>query len=289
MELNLDSFTERTEPLGILGLVVTQNGEETAKRLWDKEIRRNVYSIAKSFTACAVGLAQNEGLLSVDEKLCEAFAEELPCKVSENLAAATIADALSMRMGQGNNFLTGDKRPLYEEDNWVRLTLAQPFDYPPKTKFVYNNAGPYLAGVLVQRRAGMSLTEYLTPRLFKPLGIKNPLWETDPLGYNFGSSGLMLTLSEYHRLGLLFLGGGEWQGAQLLPREWVRECTRDLSGNGYGCGFWCGKHGSFYADGKYQQLSVVFPDKNAVVSTSAECRRSGAILKAIYEEIYPQI
>ena len=79
------------------------------------------------------------------------------------------------------------------------MSLAVPFKYRPGTHFVYNNVGPYLAGILVQRRSGCDLVSYLTPRLFSHLGIKRPTWETDPLGNSFGAGGLFLTLSELHK------------------------------------------------------------------------------------------
>ena len=84
----------------------------------------------------------------------------------------------------------GAQRPLYKEDDWVKMSLAIPFKFKPGTHFVYNNVGPYLAGILVQRRAGCDLVSYLTPRLFSHIGIKRPTWETDPLGNSFGAGGL---------------------------------------------------------------------------------------------------
>ena len=95
-----------------------------------------------------------------------------------------------------------------------------------EASLLYNNVGPYLAGILVQRRAGCDLTEYLMPRLFGPLGIWRPTWECDPLGNTFGAGGLMLTLSELHRFGLLYLNEGMWNGQQLISREWVKESTQ---------------------------------------------------------------
>lgn len=86
--------------------------------------------------------------------------------------------------------ILGAQRPLYKEDNWVKMSLAIPFKFKPGTHFVYNNVGPYLAGILVQRRAGCDLVSYLTTRLFSHIGIKRPTWETDPLGNSFGAGGL---------------------------------------------------------------------------------------------------
>jgi CubicO group peptidase (beta-lactamase class C family) len=290
--MDLGSFIQRVEGLSLISVMVTQRGEVLTKHYWDEDCRRNVYSASKSFTSAAVGIAQREGLLSIDEKLTDAFCEDLPAKVSDHLAEATVRDLLTMQLGQEKPLLMGANRPFYEEDDWIKMSLAAPFSDKPGTKFLYNNVGPYLAGILVQRRAGCDLVSYLMPRLFKPLGIKRPMWEQDPLGNTFGAGGLFLNLPELNKLGLLYLQKGEWNGKQLIPLEWVEESTRKQAENdafGYGYLFWLGERGSFRADGKYCQWSVVIPDKEAVISIMAECRDSESLNRAVFDEIYPQL
>ncbi|RKJ41378.1 class C beta-lactamase-related serine hydrolase [Acutalibacter sp. 1XD8-33] len=290
--LDLSSFIETAGPLRALGVVVSQNGTQTARHTWEGACRRNVYSASKSFTSAAVGIALKEGLLSLDEKLTEAFPEELPEQVSENLQKATVRDLLTMCLGQPESFLMGDFRPYYPEHNWVKLALAQPFTDPPGTKFVYNNVGPYLAGILVQRRAGCDLVHYLMPRLFQPMDIQLPTWENDPQGLTFGAGGLFLTLDELHKFGLLYLQNGQWNGRQLVPESWVAESTKkqvDNGSYGYGYLFWGGPQGSFRADGKYGQFSILLRDKNAVVTIVAESRESEKLLAAVFQHIYPQL
>lgn len=223
--MNFDAFEKKAKELGVLGIVVTKDGKEIGKKLWDEQCRRNVYSASKSFTSTAVGIAVKEGLLSLDEKLVDCFAEDLPETVSDNLAKATVKDLLTMCLGQEKAELMGAQRPVYEEEDWVKMSLAFPFVYEPGTKFVYNNVGPYLAGVLVERRAGCDLVSYLYPRLFKPLGIARPTWELDSYGHVFGAGGLFLTMDELHKLGLLYLQNGNWNGKQLVPENWVKEAT----------------------------------------------------------------
>ena len=293
--MDLQKFIKRVTSTGILGVVVTQNGEELGKYLWDEECRRNIYSASKSFTSAAVGIAVKEGLLTLEEKLVDAFADDIPQEPGEYLQQATVRDLLTMCLGQETPQLMGGQRPQYEEENWVRMALSFPFTDKPGTKFVYNNVGPYLAGVLVQRRAGCDLVSYLMPRLFKPLGIRRPVWECDPMGNTFGAGGLFLTLSELHKFGLLYLQKGVWNGKQIIPEKWVEESTRMqvLTGRekdyGYGYLFWGGPHDSFRAAGKYLQVSIILPSKNAVISTVAECREGDAVLDAIFEELYPQL
>ena len=290
--MELKRFIEIGTELRLISLIVSQHGEVIARHDWDDTCRRNIYSATKSFTSAAVGIAQREGLLSIDEKLTDAFPQELPETVSEHLAQATVRDLLTMQLGQDEAALMGAQRPDYAETDWVRMSLALPFTDAPGTRFVYNNVGPYLAGVLVQRRAGCDLASYLTPRLFEPLGIRKPLWEFDPLGYTFGAGGLFLNARELHQLGLLYLQEGLWHGKQLVPSQWVRESSTKQAENGqfgYGYLFWLGEHNSFRADGKYCQWSVVLKDRDAVITVTAECRDGERLNRAIFDEIYPQL
>ena len=249
--MELQGFENKARPIGVLGVKISQGGEVIAHKTWDEECRRNVYSASKSVTSCAVGFAVQEGLLSLEERLVDAFARDLPETVSENLERATVRDLLTMCLGQARGELMGAQRPLYQERDWVKLALSFPFTDAPNTKFVYNNVGPYLAGMLVQRRSGCDLVSYLTPRLFEHLGITRPTWETDPLGHTFGAGGLFLTLSELHTFGQFYLQNGRWKGRQLLDPAWVKASTSkqvDNGAYGYGYLFWGGEQGTFRAD-----------------------------------------
>lgn len=271
------------------GVMVSQNGRLIAEWHSEPDIRRNVYSAAKSVTAMALGFAVQEGLISLDEKLSAAFPDDMPAEVGRNLADARVRDLMTMCLGQEKAELMGAMRPLYPQDDWVKYALALPFVYKPGSKFVYNNVGPYLAGVLVQRRAGCDMVSYLKPRLFTPLGIKCPMWETDPMGYTFGSGGLFLSLAELHRLGQFCLDRGSCAGKQLLSANWISECTEPQGAQFYGYGFWRGEYNSFRMDGKYSQLSVVMPDTDSVVSLMAESHDSKALLRTVYDTVCSQL
>ena len=289
--MDLKEFDRSAQELRLLNLLVWKDGKEILRRDYDGEIRRNQYSASKSFTSAAVGIAQREGLLSLEEKLADVFAEEIPDEPDEFLQEARVRDLLTMALGQKSPALMGEQRPFLKERDWVKYSLAQPFIRKPGSEFQYNNVGPYLAGILVQRRAGCDLVSYLTPRLFEPLGIVRPTWEADPLGYTFGAGGLFLCVSELARFGQLLLQHGNWNGRQLPPEEYVSEATRkqaDNGGEGYGYLFWRGARNSFRADGKYGQFAVVFPDDNAVIATNAECREQGKLLDFLME-IQPEL
>ncbi len=294
MAMDLSAFVDAAAPLRALGVVVTQEGREVASHLWEAACRRNIYSASKSVTATAVGIAAGEGLLSLEERLVDVFKDDLPQTVGENLEKAVVRDLLTMHLGQGSGYLMGADRPYYADPDWVKTALAQPFADPPNSRFVYNNAGPYLAGILVQRRAGCDLVNYLTPRLFAPMGISRPTWETDPLGNTFGAGGLFLTLWELHKLGQLWLQHGSYNGRQLAPAAFMaealsRQTDNDRDSFGYGYLFWGGDKGSFRADGKYGQFAIMMPDKDAVVTITAECREEPKLLDAVFTHIYSQL
>lgn len=290
--MDLRKFESAIESLGVLGIRVSQGGELIAQRSWDEECRRNIYSASKSVTSCAVGFAVQEGLVKLSEKLVDAFPDDLPAHVGDCLAAATVRDLLTMCLGQREAALMGGQRPLYAQRDWVKLSLSLPFEDAPGTKFVYNNVGPYLAGVLVQRRAGCTLVDYLTPRLFAHMGIQRPTWETDPQGMTFGAGGLFWTLTELHAFGQFCLQRGAWNGRRLLDGDWIDQCASkqvDNGADGYGYLFWRGANNSYRADGKYGQLSIVLPDRDAVISAVAECRQVEKMMAAIHAHLVPQL
>lgn len=291
---DFQAFEGKASELNVNGIMISQGGELIFERHWQDDCRRNIYSASKSFTSAAVGIAIGEGLLSLGEPLTEAFPDDLPAQPGENLKRATVRDLLTMCLGQEKASLMGGQRPYIEQDDWAKLSLEIPFVDQPGTRFVYNNVGPYLAGVLVQRRCGTDLMQYLGPRLLRPLGIHHTMWEMDPKGYTFGAGGLFLTVRELHRFGELYLAGGLWDGRQLIPADWVRDSTTKQADNskdeyGYGYLFWGGVHNSFRADGKYGQLSILFRDRDAVVTVMCDNHDSKALMDAIYGDIYPEL
>lgn len=288
----LDALNDRAERLRLLNAVVLRDGNEIERSDYDEVIRRNLYSATKSFTSAAVGLAEKEGLLSLDEKVADVFPEDLPASPSGALLSLTVADLLTMRVGQDRPVLMGPVRHRLKERNWVAYALSQPFECRPGERFKYSNTGPYLAGVLVQQRSGCSLPDYMFPRLFNHLGIKKPTWETDPMGNSFGAGGLFLSVDEFAAFGQLYLQNGCWKGKQILSADWIARSTAkhaDTPKNDYGYGylFWRDKD-CYFASGKYGQYTIVVPGKNAVIAVMAE-NHEDTVLQAILEVVLPRL
>ena len=165
--MDLSIIEQKADEMRIVNLRVMKASTVIVKRDGDEEMRRNQYSASKSFTSIAVGIAIKEGLLGLEEKLCDAFAKEMPKDPSPYLMQATVRDLLTMGLGQDQPYLMGGPRPYMEEKDWVSYCLSRPFVKAPGEEFMYSNVGPYLAGILVQRRCGCDLLQYLYPRLFE--------------------------------------------------------------------------------------------------------------------------
>ena len=193
MPIDLTPFVRSVEEknLSLMGIIVRQHGELIAEHRWKPDERTNLRSVAKSVMSLAVGMAVEEGLLSLNETIAEAFAEVLPKNgYDEKLSRMTLWHLLTLTTGHAKGLLPPNRRDSI--DDWLGHILTQPVELEPGTRFVYNNAGPYLAGTLLKMRTGQQLTDWLRPRLFEPLGIKNPQWFVCPQGRQICMGGLFL-------------------------------------------------------------------------------------------------
>lgn len=293
----LEAFVKSVENITMCGVIVIKDGEKIAEYDWEPKMRMNQYSASKSFTSAAVGMAIEEGLLELDDKVIDYFPESVPEKVSSELESLTVKHLLTMSVGHGKAYLMGTERPLMKEKDWVKFSLTRPFAYKPGVKFLYSNVGPYLAGMIVQRKAGCDLIKYLMPRLFEPLEILRPTWECDPMGNTFGAGGLFLTVTDLAKFSQLYLQHGEWNGKQLIPKKWVEATAKpqiatgmnNPYSNAYSYLFWHGLNQSYRADGKYGQFGIILPEKNAVIAINAYNRDQGDILDLFWKNLYPMI
>lgn len=234
-----------------------------------------MFSFSKTLTAIAIGFAEQEGILSLDEKLVDFFSDECPAQISENLARADIRSLLTMSCGHET------ESPLRESADWIRAFLAHEFKYTPGAMFQYNTLGTNMLAAILYRKTGCSLTQYLKPRLFDPLGMTDAFCSVMPDGViQRGGSGFRLTLEDMMRFTQFFLQKGKWDGVQLLGEEWSARASAAQIGTvnpvftnhdsnwrlGYGYQMRrCIPDGVYRADGAYGQFGIVIPDKDAVI------------------------
>ncbi|MCA8989267.1 MAG: serine hydrolase, partial [Planctomycetaceae bacterium] len=253
--------------------MLVRHGKVVAEGWWEPESadkQHILWSLSKSFTSTAVGLAVAEGKLNIDDKVLSFFPDEAPADPSENLKAMRVRDLLTMSTGH-------DPLPKLTEDGvWVRQFLEQPVMHKPGTHFLYNTPATYMQSAIVQKVTGQTVLEYLGPRLFEPLGIRQPVWETSPQGISIGGYGLYVCTEDIAKFGQLYLQQGVWNGKQLIPADWIKMATSKQVENadapsgrnpdwrqGYGFQFWQCRNGAFRGDGKDGQFCIVLPEQDA--------------------------
>ena len=280
------------------GLVLLRHGQVVAEGWWapyGPEIPHMLFSLTKSFTSTAIGLAVAEGRLAVDDLVLTFFPEKAPRRVSKNLAALRVRHLLTMSTGHKQD-ATG--RAIAQADgDWVRGFLAAPVGHAPGKPFVYNSAASHVLSAIIEKVTGQSALDYLTPRLFEPLGIRPSHWERDPRGICTGGWGLMLRTEEIARFGQLYLQGGVWNGKRILPEAWVREATAKQVDNGadprndwnqgYGYQFWRCRHNSYRGDGAFGQYCLVLPDLDAVLAITSGANDMQAVLDVVWDRLLP--
>jgi CubicO group peptidase (beta-lactamase class C family) len=260
---------------------------------YDAESPHSLYSLSKSFTSTAVGLAIAEGKLSLDDEVLKFFPEESPSEPSSNLKSMRVSDLL--RMSTGHQSEPG-RTP---EEPWTKTFLAQPVPFKPGTHFLYNTSATYMASAIVQKATGMTVLDYLRPRLFEPLGIEHPTWETSPQGITTGGYGLSIRTEDIAKFGQLYLRKGKWDGEQLLPESWITAATARQTSNGsspnsdwdqgYGYQFWRSRHGAFRGDGAFGQYCIVLPEQDTVIAITSGVRDMQAVLNLVWDKLLPAL
>lgn len=286
------------QALGLHSLMVVRHGQVVAEGWWAPyaaEYRHMLYSLSKSFTSTAAGLAVAEGFFTLDDKVISFFPDQAPANPSHNLAAMRVRDLLCMGTGHAEDTTSLTRRT--DSDDWVSAFLAQPVEFEPGTHFVYNSGATYMVSAIVTKTTGKTVLEYLTPRLFEPLGIEGAAWESCPRGINTGGWGLSVRTEDIAKFGQLYLQDGVWEGKRLLPEGWVADATSKHISNGddpnndwnqgYGFQFWRCRHGAYRGDGAFGQYCIVMPAQDAVVAITSGSTDMGGILTLVWSDLLP--
>ena len=282
--------------MGLHSFMLMRHGQVVAEGWWHpwrRETPHMLFSLSKSFTSSAVGLAIAEGRLSLDDAVLSFFPMDRPKKLSKNLEAMKIRHLLSM--STGHDLDTTER--VFRSRNPIKAFLSLKVEHTPGTHWVYNSAASYILSAIVQNLTGHTLLEYLTPRLFEPLGIEGATWESHPNGINFGGWGLNLKTEDIAHFGQLYLQKGEWNGKSILPEWWIDEATKKQVSNGddtdsdwaqgYGYQFWRCRHNIYRGDGAFGQYCIVMPDQQAVLAITAGVSDMQAVLNLVWEKLLP--
>lgn len=293
------ALEEHDHPLdAVHGFMLLRYGNVAAEGWWTPygpQFPHILYSLSKSFTSTAIGLAVAEGLLTVDDPVLKFFPDDAPVEPDENLRAMRVRHLLSMNTGHQEDTTP---RVFNAMKNWPRAFLSLPVEHAPGSWFVYNTAATYMLSAIITKLTGESMLDYLRPRLFEPLGIENPIWETDPQGINIGGTGLHITTEDISRFGQMYLQGGMWDGRQIVSAAWIEEATRIHSDNshtgstpdwsaGYGYQFWRCQPTGYRGDGAFGQYCIVLPEQDAVLAINSGVRDMQVVLDKVWKHLLP--
>ena len=284
------------------GFVIVRHGKVIAEGSWKPFDTLNethmLYSHSKSFTSSAIGLLADRGKIDLDERIVDIFSNEVPAKVSENLAQLRVRDLLTMNVGKKDHLLR-------DGGDWVKEFLSKDFFRKPGTGFKYDSDATYMLAAIVEKKSGMKMMDYLQKNMFDQIGITKAWTTCSPQGIPCGGWGMNMTTRELARFGQLYLNRGDWDGKRVLSSDWVSLATtrQTWSGwqnvgvkalgegtdweQGYGFQFWRCRHGAYRADGAGGQYTVVIPEKDMVVSAHAGLGDFPKELDLIWDNLLP--
>ena len=278
-------------------LMVVRHRHVVAEGWWaphTPERPRLLYSLTKSFSSTALGIAVGEGLVDLDDTVVSHFPEFADEITDPGSRSITLRHVVSMASGHNRDMK--DEALQLDPHEPVRGFLMVPPDEAPGTVFAYSQPCTYTVGSVVQRAAGCTLSEYLRPRLFDPLGIGEVGWLTWPPGREQAFSGLFARTEDIAKLGILYLQKGRWGNTQLIPEHYVIQATSrqiDTPGEtnpdwsqGYGFQFWMSRHG-YRGDGGYGQFCVVLPEQDAVIAITGGTEAMQAVLDHLWVHLLP--
>ncbi|MEU4538080.1 serine hydrolase [Streptosporangium sp. NPDC023825] len=297
----LDRLEERS--IECHSIMVVRHGHVVAEGWWapySAERPHLLYSLTKSFTSVAVGLAIADGLLSLDDRVVDVLPDHVPAGISERGRRLTVHHLLSMTTGHRTDSLAEAWR--LEPGDLVKGFLRVPFPEAEGTRHAYDNPTTFVLARMVERVTGRGLPELLDERLFTPMGVDHAEWDRVASGAAFGFHGLHLTTEAVAAFGELLLRGGLWGDRRLVPREWVRLATgrhietlplEDGSAGadylcGYGYQFWMSRHG-YHGNGAFGQHCVVVPSHDLVVAVTSANTREQSMLDAMWECLLPGV
>lgn len=271
------------EKLEVYGIEIMQKGELIFSHYFYDNKAYPIYSATKSFVSTTFSLAVQENKIDYDSKIYEflphKYLQLIPNSQKNNFKQLNMKRFLTMSVA-GLPF-----RP--SGSDWLENILSLPIDYSKAPTFSYSNIPAYLVGVACENAVGKHLIDYLTPRLFKPLGIKNPTFQNCPQGHFYGATGMELTINELSRLGQLYLSNGTFNGKKILDEKYIKKATSKQIDNlegGYGFYFWITEN-CFRISGKWGQKCLVYPEKDLIITYLSNLPESADKMLNIAENI----
>jgi len=281
--------------LGVYGIHIHQDGHTIAEHRFRSNDRENLYSASKAFVGIGIGIAIDQGLLNLNDKVLSFF-PEFECIASKGSELISIENLLMMSSGHDSE----DWSKFHTMDRAKLFFMSEVINEPGKI-FFYEDLCSYMLGRVIEKLTNMTMLAYLKIHLFGKLNIINPQWHTCNNGHTACSGGLYLTTEEFSRLGVLMLNKGLYNDKRVVSEEYIKKMiSKGLdtsfkldseSQQGYGYHLWhCTKKNTYRADGMYRQACVVLKDYNAVVTYTGHNEEYGNdTLRAVWQDILPQL
>lgn len=268
---------------------------EYVKSPYDMNALKLFFSMTKSFTSLAIGIAIDLGYVHIDDMLTKFFTDELPLNAHENLEKITIRHLLTMSSGIHDNTYS----ELFNKNNWISAFLAQEFQHDPGTYYRYSTHGSHMLSAIITKSTSLSLEDFLNKYLFYPMQIYEAQWELSPEKLTAGGMGLSLYPYSLVKISQLLLNFGFYNGKQLISKEYIEMATIQqivkqddiddinnvFSGAGYGFQIHICKDNYYRFDGAFGQLCLVCPRKNISVIIFSQYSKMETLLSLIYKNL----
>lgn len=238
-----------------------------------------IRSCTKSIVSALIGIAIEQGALQgVEQPIAELFPDRTIANLDESKQAMTLEDLLTMATGLEcrDSYLyrwQGLQR-MQQSDDWVQFILDLPMAEEPGDRFEYCNGASFLLSAIIQEATGMSTKAFADEQLFRPLGIEDVDWPSNPDGISIGWGSMRMEPRDMAKIGYLYLNGGRWEDRQLLTTEWIEASTEKHIAatlqDGYGYQWWVSDLGYYMALGYGGQFIFVVPNANLVAVITSE-------------------
>ena len=298
----LDEARRYSDQIGSAAVMIVENGEVVAQ--WgDVEKRYKCHSIRKSLLSALIGLQVEAGTIDLGARLGDLGIDDRE-GLSAREKAAKVLDLLMAR--------SGVYHPTGFETEFMRNLKPARHAHGPGTWWCYNNWDFNALGTIFERAAGRTVFEEFRDRIASPLGMEDFRYDDtrrDGEHVPFDTSihpayPFRLSARDLARFGLLYLRGGRWKDAQVIPEKWVRMSVRAYSHagerGGYGYMWWVARDdihfpqvsvppGTYSARGAGGHYVVVIPALELVVvhrvdtdaGRTIEALEFGALLERI--------
>ena len=265
----------RKRDLAIDSLLIVHNGYvvlDAHFAPYDGTFPHNLASVTKSVMTTLIGIAADQGKIDLDQTMVSFFPNRTIANLDDRKARITVRDLVSARNGMQSGCYADDPgtvAAVRAQPDWVQAALDRPMVAEPGTTFCYDSPGMHILSAILQEATGMTAMQFAQQNLFGPLGIRDAIWDIDPQGYSRGWGDLHLTPESMAKIGYLWLHQGDWNGQQIVSRDWVLDSVRRHStkvdhDSGYGYGWWI-NNSHYFAAGRMGQDIRVIPALNTVL------------------------